>query len=406
MASPWRVLMLGTKPGDLVESTILTSLADPNEIGDTSWIKPGKVSWDWWNGPVVPNVPWKAGMNDETFRHFIDFAAEFGLEYVLVDAGWYGDHRDGGADITKSVPGLDIPGLVAYGKARNVRLMVWLNWEATRDQMDVAFPLYERWGLAGVKVDYMDRKDQEIVAFYQRAARTAARHHLVIDFHGAYASSGEERTFPNWLTREGILGLEYVKWSDRPTPRHNVTIPFTRMLLGPMDYTPGGFRNVTKEAFAPRNELPPVMGTRAHHLAMYVVYDSPLQMLVDTPSAYRGEPGSEFLKVVPATWDETKVLDGKIGEYVVIARRRGGEWFVGAMTDGARTVAIPLGFLGAKAFDATIWADTRDTATDPTRLSVLPARLEGKGSRPLELSLASGGGAVLHLRPAGRPEGR
>jgi alpha-glucosidase len=406
MQSPWRVLMLGAKPGDLVESTILTNLADPNEIGDTSWIKPGKVAWDWWNGPVVPNVPWKAGMNDETFRYFIDFASEFGLEYVLIDAGWYGDHRDGEADITRSIPGMDIPALVEYGKGKNVRLMVWLNWETVRDHMDVAFPLYEKWGLAGVKVDYMDRKDQEIVAFYQRAARTAARYHLVIDFHGAYAGSGEERTFPNWLTREGVMGLEYLKWSDRTTPRHNVTIPFTRMLLGPMDYTPGGFRNVSKEAFVPRNELPLAMGTRAHQLAMYVVYDSPLQMLSDTPPAYRGQPGSEFLKVVPPTWDETKVLDGKIGEYVVIARRHGDDWFVGAMTDLPRKVAIPLGFLGGATFDVTIWADTRDTATDPTRISVLPARLGGKGSKPLELSLADGGGAVLHLRPVAAGKGK
>jgi alpha-glucosidase len=406
MQSPWRVLMLGAKPGDLVESTILTNLADPDEIGDTSWIKPGKVAWDWWSGPVVPNVPWKAGMNDETFRYFIDFASEFGLEYVLIDAGWYGDHRDGEADITRSIPGMDIPALVEYGKGKNVRLMVWLNWETVRDHMDVAFPLYEKWGLAGVKVDYMDRKDQEIVAFYQRAARTAARYHLVIDFHGAYAGSGEERTFPNWLTREGVMGLEYLKWSDRTTPRHNVTIPFTRMLLGPMDYTPGGFRNVSKEAFVPRNELPLAMGTRAHQLAMYVVYDSPLQMLSDTPPAYRGQPGSEFLKVVPTTWDETKVLDGKIGEYVVIARRHGDDWFVGAMTDLPRKVAIPLGFLGGATFDVTIWADTRDTATDPTRLSVLPARLGGKGSKPLELSLADGGGAVLHLRPVAAGKGK
>jgi alpha-glucosidase len=401
LVSPWRVLMLGARPGDLVESTILTRLADPNEIGDTSWVKPGKVAWDWWSGPVVPGVPWKAGMNDETFRYFVDFAAEFGLEYVLVDAGWYGDHRDGEADITKPIAGLDIPGLAAYAKGKNVRLLVWLNWEAARDQMDVAFPLYERWGLAGVKIDYMDRKDQEIVAFYQRTLRTAARYHLAVDFHGAYAGSGEERTFPHWLTREGVMGLEYLKWSDRVTPRHNVTIPFTRMLTGPMDYTPGGFRSVTAAEFAPRNELPVVMSTRAHQLALYVVYDSPLQMLSDTPSAYRGEPGAEFLKVVPATWDETRVLDGKIGEYVVIARRHGSEWFVGALTDDPRKIAIPLGFLGGKAFDATIWADTRDTATNPNRLSVLPARLEGKSPRPLELSLASGGGAVLHLRPAG-----
>jgi alpha-glucosidase len=197
------------------------------------------------------------------------------------------------------------------------------------------------------------------------------------------------------------MGLEYNKWSDRITPRHNVTLPFTRMLTGPMDYTPGGFRNVTAAEFAPRNELPVVMTTRAQQLAMYVVYDSPLQMLSDTPSAYRGEPGADFLKAVPATWDETRVLDGKIGEYVVIARRHGTEWFVGAMTDGARKVAIPLGFLGGKAFDATIYMDTGETATNPARLAVLPARLGGKGSRPLELSLAAGGGAVLHLRPVG-----
>jgi alpha-glucosidase len=401
LVSPWRVFVLGAAPGDLVESTILTSLADPNEIGDTSWIKPGKVAWDWWSGPVVPNVPWKAGMNDETFRHFIDFAAEFGLEYALIDAGWYGDHRDGGADLTQSVPGLDIPGLVAYGKAKNVRLMVWLNWEATRDQMDVAFPLYEKWGLAGVKIDYMDRKDQEIVAFYHRAARTAAKHHLLVDFHGAYAGSGEERTFPNWVTREGIMGLEYLKWSDRATPRHNVTIPFTRMILGPMDYTPGGFRNVTVADFAPRNELPLAMGTRAHQLAMYVVYDSPLQMLSDTPSAYRGEPGAEFLKLVPATWDETRVLDGRIGEYVVLARRRGSEWFVGAMTDAPRKLTIPLGFLGAGAFEATVWADVPESAATPTKIGVTPVSLPpAKGARSIDVTLVSGGGAALHIRQA------
>jgi alpha-glucosidase len=401
LVSPWRVLMLGAKPGDLVESTILTNLADPNEIGDTSWIKPGKVAWDWWNGPAIPNAPFRVGMNDETFRYFVDFAAEFGLEYVLIDAGWYGDHRDGGADITKCIPGLDVAGLAAYAKPKNVRLIVWINWETARDQMDVAFPLYEKWGLAGVKVDYMDRKDQEIVAFYQRAARTAARYHLAIDFHGAYASSGEERTFPNWLTREGVMGLEYVKWSDRVTPRHDVTIPFTRMLVGPMDYTPGGFRNVTVDAFAPRNELPVVMTTRAHQLAMYVVYDSPLQMLSESPAAYRGEPGSEFLKVVPATWDETKVLDGKIGEYVVIARRHGTDWFLGAMTDGARKLTVPLGFLGPGAFEATVYADVPESATTPTKVGITPVKLGSKkGPATLALDLVSGGGAAVHIRPA------
>jgi alpha-glucosidase len=399
--SPWRVLMLGSRPGDLIESTILTSLSPPNEIGDTSWIRPGKVAWDWWNGPAIPEAPFRVGMNNDTFRYFIDFAAEFGLRYVLIDAGWYGDHRDPSEDITRSIPDMDIPGLAAYGREKGVSLLLWLNWQCVQDQMDEAFPLYERWGVAGVKVDYMNRKDQDIVTFYHRTLRTAAKHHLTVDFHGAYAGTGEERTFPNLLTREGVMGLEYVKWSDRTTPRHDVTIPFTRMLVGPMDFTPGGFRNVTVERFSPRNELPLVMGTRSHQLAMYVVYDSPLQMLSDTPTAYRGQPAAEFLKAVPATWDETRVLDGRIGEFVVIARRSGARWFVGAMTDAARTVSVPLTFLGPGPFEATVYADTRESAEDPTRVGIQTLSLVPGARTPLELRLESGGGAAIEARPTG-----
>jgi alpha-glucosidase len=404
--SPWRVLMLGAKPGDLIESTILTNLSDPNEIGDTSWIKPGKVAWDWWNGPVAPGQPFQAGMNNETFRYFIDFAAELGLEYVLIDAGWYqlpgADfiRPNAEVDITKPAPQMDIPGLVAYATEKGVGILLWLHWSTLAGQRDAAFALYEKWGVKGVKIDFMDRKDQEMVSFYQRTLRAAAEHHLTVDFHGAYTGSGEERTWPNLLTREGIMGLEYLKWSDRTTPRHNVTIPFTRMLTGPMDYTPGGFRNVTVDEFVPRHLAPLAMGTRAHQLAMYVVFDSPLQMLADTPAAYRGEPGSEFLKVVPASWDETKVLAGVIGEYVVIARRRGGDWFVGAMTDKARSLTVPLGLLGADAFDATIYADVPESAKTPTRIGITTERVSGKGAAAkLTLALAPGGGAAIHLRP-------
>lgn len=406
LASPWRVLMLGARPGELIESTILTSLSDPNEIGDTSWIKPGKVAWDWWNGPVAPGQPFQAGMNNETFRYFIDFAAEFGLEYVLIDAGWYqapgADFMRPAAevDITRSAPQLDIPGLVAYGKEKGVGILLWLHWSTLAEQRDAAFALYEKWGVKGVKIDFMDRKDQEMVSFYQRTLRAAAAHHLAVDFHGAYTGSGEERTWPNLLTREGIMGLEYLKWSDRTTPRHNVTIPFTRMLAGPMDYTPGGFRNVTAGQFAPRNLAPLVIGTRAHHLAMYVVFDSPLQMVADSPAAYRGEPGAEFLKVVPASWDETRVLAGAIGEYVAIARRRGADWFVGVMTDDPRRVTIPLSFLGPGAFEATLYTDVPESAQVPTRIGISAQRVSG-GSRTagLTLSLAPGGGAAIHLRP-------
>jgi alpha-glucosidase len=407
MASPWRVLMLGSRPGDLIESTILTSLSDPNEIGDTSWIRPGKVAWDWWNGPVAPGQPFQAGMNNETFRYFIDFAAEFGLEYVLIDAGWYqalgADFIRPAAevDITRPAPQMDIPGLVAYGKEKGVGILLWLHWTTLAQQRDAAFALYEKWGVKGVKIDFMDRKDQEMVSFYQRTLRAAAAHHLTVDFHGAYTGSGEERTWPNLLTREGVMGLEYLKWSDRTTPRHNVTIPFTRMLSGPMDYTPGGFRNVTSEQFTPRNLAPLVMGTRAHQLAMYVVFDSPLQMLADTPAAYRGEPGAEFLKVVPASWDETRVLAGAIGEYVVVARRRGGDWFVGVMTDDPRRLTIPLSFLGKGAFDATIYADVPESAETPTRIGISSQRVSAASpAAGLTLRLAPGGGAAIQLRPA------
>ncbi len=406
MLSPWRVLMLGAAPGALIESTILTNLSDPNEIGDTSWIEPGKVAWDWWNGPVAPGQPFQAGMNNETFRHFIDFAAEFGLEYVLIDAGWYQApgsdfiRPPAEADITRSAPQMDIPGLVAYARERGVGILLWLHWTAVREQRDAAFALYEKWGVKGVKIDFMDRKDQEMVSFYQRTLRAAAEHHLTVDFHGAYTGSGEERTWPNLLTREGVMGLEYLKWSDRTTPRHNVTLPFTRMLAGPMDYTPGGFRNVTVAEFAPRDRAPLVMGTRAHQLAMYVVFDSPLQMVADTPAAYRGEPGAEFLKAVPASWDETKVLAGEIGEYVVVARRRGADWFVGAMTDDARPLTIPLSFLGDAAFDATIYADVADSTRTPARIGITSRRVSRKDrAAGLALSLAPGGGAAIQLRP-------
>jgi alpha-glucosidase len=400
LASPWRVLMIGETPGALIESTLLYALSEPSRIADTSWIQPGKVAWDWWNGPAVPNAGFEVGMNDATFRHFIDFAAEMGLEYVLIDAGWYGSHRDPSADITRSIPGIDIPGLVTYGRERKVGILLWLNWENLTNQMDLAFPTYQQWGVKGVKVDYMDRKDQEIVGFYHRVLRNAARHRLAVDFHGAYAGTGEERTWPNLLTREGVMGLEYVKWSDRVTPRHDVTLPFTRMLLGGMDFTPGGFRNVTFEEFAPRFLAPVVMGTRAHQLAMYVVYESPLQMLVDYPDAYRGQPGTDFLKVVPATWDETRVLAGEIGAYVVIARRRGSDWFIGAMTDDPRALEVPLGKLGPGPFEATLYTDAVQSGETPTALEVSHRALAA-GQR-LALTLARGGGAAAHLKPSAR----
>ncbi len=401
--SPWRVLMLGDEPGRLVESTLVLNLNPPSAIRDTSWIRPGKAAWDWWSGQVAEGVP-DPGMNDATMKHYIDFASEMGLEYMLVDAGWYtkkpswGDDADTTADITKSIPEIDLPGLVRYARARKVGIVVWLHWVPARDQMDTAFPYYERIGVRGVKVDFMDRDDQEMVGFYHRILRKAAEHHLVVDLHGAYKPTGLVRTYPNYLTQEGVLGAEYNKWSDRVTATHNVTLPFTRMLAGPMDYTPGGFRNVTRAAFKPQDRLPLVMTTRAHQLAMYVVYDSPLQMVSDHPGAYRGQPGADFLREVPASWDETRVLGGRVGEYILTARRRGRDWYVGGMTnESARTLRLPLGFLGRGAHLLTEYADGAGAASDPKQVARSERRV--RAGETLTVRLAPSGGYAARFAP-------
>jgi alpha-glucosidase len=406
LTTPWRVLMIGDEPGRLIESTLVLNLNDPPAF-DASWVRPGKAAWDWWSGQLAEGVG-RPGMNDATMKHYIDFAAEMGLEYMLVDAGWYaakayGDDADTKADITKSVPEIDLPGLVAYGRARGVGLLLWLHWVPARDQMDRAFPFYERLGVRGVKVDFMDRDDQEMVAFYHRILREAARHHLLVDLHGAYKPTGLARTYPNYLTQEGVLGAEYNKWSARVTATHNVTLPFTRMLVGPMDYTPGGFRNVTPAGFEPREKAPLVSTTRAQQLAMYVVYESPLQMVADSPGAYRGQPGAEFLKEVPASWDETRVLAGEVGKYVVVARRRGRDWFVGALNnEEPRTLRLPLNFVVGGRYSLKSYADGDEAATDPRQLSVSATGV-GAGDT-LTLKLAPGGGyaARLGVRPGRR----
>jgi alpha-glucosidase len=402
LSTPWRVVMIGDEPGRLIESTLILSLNDPPAF-DASWVRPGKAAWDWWSGQLAEGVP-APGMNDATMKHYIDFAAEMGLEYMLVDAGWYaakayGDDADTKADITKSVPGIDLPGLVAYGRARGVGLVLWLHWIPARDQMDRAFPFYERLGIKGVKVDFMDHDDQEMVAFYHRILKKAAAHHLVVDLHGAYKPTGLARTYPNYLTQEGVLGAEYNKWSARVTATHNVTLPFTRMLAGPLDYTPGGFRNVRPAEFEPRDKAPLVMTTRAHGLAMYVVYESPLQMVADYPGAYRGQPGAEFLKEVPASWDETRVVAGEIGKYIVVARRRGRDWFLGAMNnEEPRTLRVPLDFLGQGLYSFRAFGDLIDLRGDP-KLVEHPWGDINSG-RPLTIRMAPGGGYAAHFKRA------
>lgn len=399
--TPWRVVLLAERAGDLIASHLIANLNPPTPIKDTSWIKAGKSAWDWWSGPYpMAMEPGANSMDMATLERFIDFAGEAGLEYMLIDAGWsYGSGLSGmgdaAADLTRSIPALDVPALAARAKSRNVGLMVWVEWRQLDKQMDAALAQYEKWGLKGIKVDYMNRDDQTMVDFYHRLMRKAAEHQLMVDLHGAYHPTGLNRTWPNFMTQEGVLGGEYNKWSARATARHNVTLPYTRMVLGPMDYTPGGFRNVKPENFKAAFSDPVVMYTRGHGLAMYVVYDSPLQMVSDKPEAYANADGFDFIKQVPASWDETRFIAGDIGEYVVLARRKGKDWYLGAMTnEDARTVTVPLDFLGDSAYDAAIWQD----GAEPTAVT-RQERANVRSRSTLALRLAPSGGAAVRLAP-------
>jgi alpha-glucosidase len=399
--SPWRVLLINDRPGGLIESNyLILNLSAPSVLADTSWIMPGKAAWDWWSGSFARNVIFKPGMNTATMEHYVDFAAGHHLEYMLVDAGWYPekDYTNPG-DILSYVPEVNVPEIIAHAKQKGVKVLLWVYWGAMDKQMDEALDLYAKWGAAGIKVDFMDHDDQPMVNFYERLVRKAAEHHLVVDLHGAYKPTGLRRTYPNLLTREGVMGMEYSKWSDRVTPEHDVTLPFTRMLAGPMDYTPGCFNNATREQFKPRNLEPMCQGTRAHQLAMYAVFESPLVMLSDYPEDYDHNPGMEFLDKVPTVWDETKVLNGEPARYVTIGRRHGDTWYLGAMTNwDARDLDVPLSFLGAGEYEAQIFADGADANKVATSLTI--SRRKVKTGEKLTLHLAPGGGAAVIFSPA------
>ncbi|MDZ7374540.1 MAG: glycoside hydrolase family 97 protein [candidate division KSB1 bacterium] len=399
---PWRVFWITDHPGKLIESDVILALNEPSRIENPCWIVPGKAAWPWWSRRTVVGRSFQGGMNTATQKYYIDFAAEAGLEYLLIDAGWYGDHRDPRADITKTVPEIDMPEIIRYAEHRGVGVILWVNWQCLDRQMEEALALYEKWGVKGVKVDYMDRDDQVMVNFYKRVVRSAARHHLIVDFHGAFKPTGLCRTYPNLLTREGVLGLEYSRWSDRCSPEHEVTIPYIRMLAGPMDFTPGAFHVATRESFIPRATPPMAQGTRAHQLAMYVVYYSPLQMLVDHPSSYWGQTGFEFLKAVPTVWDETRFLQGKVGDYIVLARRHRDEWYLGCMTDWEpRDLEVPLRFLGRGRYLAQIYADGDEADKVPT--SVKAEVREVTAADTLHVHLAPGGGCAVRFVPTWSP---
>lgn len=406
LTTPWRVLMIGDTPGKLVESNIVLNLNPPSQIADTSWIRPGKSAWDWWSGQAAPGTGIATGMNMATMKHYIDFASASGFPYMLIDAGWALSPSRKGledyaalADITQVTPELDMPELVRYARERHVRIWLWSHWTSVDKYMEQAFPLFEQWGIAGVKIDFMDRDDQQMVEWYRRVLALAAQHQLMIDFHGAYKPDGIRRTWPNLVTREAVMGKEFLKWSARTSPVHNTTLPFTRMLAGPLDYTPGAFLNSNRENFIPRNIEPMGLGTRAHELALYVVLESPLQMVADSPEHYKGQHDFEFIRQVPTTWDEIRVLNGLPTENITVARRSGSDWYIGSITNwDARSVQVPLSFLGEGKYTAEIYADAPDAATNATH-TVFTTRAVDR-STVLDVHMVSGGGNAIWIHPA------
>jgi alpha-glucosidase len=389
---PWRILAIAENDGDLITNQLSYLLADHCAIEDPFWIKPGKVAWDWWNAWNIYGVDFKAGVNTETYKYYIDFASEYSIEYIIMDEGWYVL-----GDLMNVVPEIDMEEILNYADSKNVGVILWVIWKTLEDQWEEAFDQFEKWGVKGIKVDFMQRDDQWMVNYYHRVAEEAANRKMLVDFHGAYKPAGLRRKYPNVITREGLRGLEQSKWSDRNTLDHNVTLPFIRMVAGPMDYTPGAMINANKDNFRAVYTEPMSMGTRCHQLAMYIVYESPLQMLCDNPSNYYKEPESiEFLSAVPTVWDTTIVISARISEHITLVRKRGKEWYIGSMTNwDSRDIEIDLSFLSEGNYSIDYYQDGKNAdrhAADYKRISKSVTSAE-----KMTIHLAPGGGWVARI---------
>ena len=391
---PWRIMGIAERDGDLITNPLVWLLAKPSQVQDTSWIKPGKVAWDWWNANNIYGVDFKSGVNTQTYRYYIDFAAKYGLEYIVLDEGWY---KLG--NVLDVVPEINMQELMDYGKQKNVGIILWVVWKTLADQQQRALDQFAKWGAKGIKVDFMQRDDQLLINFYHDLARETAKRKMLLDFHGAVRPATMTRTWPNLISTEGVKGMEWSKWSKESNPAHNLALPFTRMFLGPMDFTPGAMLNATKAGFAQIFDRPMAMGTRCHQLAMYVVFESPLQMLADSPSNYLREPEAmEFLSAVPTVWDETRVLDAKIAEYVVVARRKGTDWYLGAMTNWTpRDLEIDLGFLSAGTFRMDTYQDGVNANRMASDYKLVKSSV--KADARMKLHLAEGGGWAARIHP-------
>ena len=351
---PWRAVAISQSDKELLNNDIVQKLAAPPRLADISWIKPGQVAWDWWNNWNISHVDFKAGINTLTYKYYIDFAAANKIPYIIMDGGWSET-----LDLTKVVPEIHLQEILDYGKQKGVDVILWASWYAVTQQMEKVFPLYSQMGVKGFKIDFFDRDDQIAVASTYEIAKKAAEYHLLVDYHGIFKPTGLQRTYPNVIGYEGVKGLENYKWAIEDQPRYIVSIPYIRMMAGPMDYTPGAMRNATRENYRPIGANPMSQGTRCQQLAMYIIFEAPLQMLSDNPTAYiKEQECTDFITRVPTTFDETVPMDGIVGEYVALARRKGNTWYIGAMTNwNARDITLDLSFLSDGVYKAVVFKD-------------------------------------------------
>ena len=390
---PWRVLLIAASDKELPANDLVYRLASPSRVNDPSWIKPGKGTDEWIIGVNLFNVPFKSGVNTATYKYYIDFAKRFGFDRIMMDAGW-SDYKD----LFKINPAINMDEIAAYANEKNIKLSMWTLAMTLDKQLEPALEQFNKWGVDFIMTDFMDRDDQQMVNFYFRIAEACARHKIMIMYHGAFKPAGFNRTWPNSVTREGVLGSEYNIWSEKATPEHNVLLPFIRMVSGPMDYEPGILDNATSKTFRPIGDKVMAPGTRCHQAAMFVVYESPIQIFSGNPSQGLLEPGfMELLGSIPTTWDTTIIMDGKVGDYIVTARKKGNDWFIGAMTDWtARELSVNLSFLEDGVYDAVICEDGVNADRYASDYRLLTREISK--AEQLKIKMAPGGGYVLRLR--------
>ena len=392
---PWRVFIISDDDKTFVESNLVTQLAKPSKIPNADWIKPGQVAWDWYNANNIYGVDFEAGVNDETYKYFIDFASKNGIEYVILDEGW----TKSTTEILEDNENIDVPGLIKYAKSKNVEIILWVLWKPLYENPEKILQLYSSWGAVGIKTDFMQRSDQYVVESYEKIAEIAAKYKLMVDYHGAFKPAGVERMWPNIINYEGVKGNENNKWSSAITPEHNVTLPFVRMAAGPLDFTPGAMINMNKvdyetgaANYAPLFTRPMAYGTRAHQVAMYVVFEAPVQMLCESPTIYYKEQETvDFITQIPTIWDETLVLEGAVSDYIVVARRNGDNWYLGAMTDWtARDFELDFSFLGEGEYEMQSYKDGINASRNAQdyKMTSNPVNQSTK----LKINLSSGGG--------------